>query len=62
MSTQDETKTRKAAAVEQPYQVPQQPEDFSNYVGSFSSKSVNTVDESNQSVAQEFKTNESIAI
>ena len=31
-------------------------------VGSFSSKSVNTYDESNQSVAQELNFNESIAI
>ena len=36
-------------------------EDFANAVGSFSSKSINTYDESNQSVAQELKTNESIA-
>jgi hypothetical protein len=36
--------------------------DFTNVVGSFSSKSVNTFDDSNQSVAQELKTNESIAL
>ncbi len=36
--------------------------DLANAVASFSSKSIHTVDESNQSVAQEFKTNESIAI
>ena len=36
--------------------------DLANAVASFSSKSILTVDESNQSVAQEFKTNESIAI
>ncbi|MFS8159758.1 MAG: hypothetical protein ACMG6E_06015, partial [Candidatus Roizmanbacteria bacterium] len=37
-------------------------EDFANAVVSFSSKSVNTYDESNQSVAQELRTNESIAL
>ena len=37
-------------------------EDFANAVGSFSSKSINTYDESNQSVAQEMRTNESIAL
>lgn len=36
--------------------------DFSNLIGSFSNKSAKTVDESNQSVAQELKTNESIAM
>ena len=38
------------------------PDDFTNVVGSFSSKSINTYDESNQSVAQELNTNESIAM
>jgi hypothetical protein len=39
-------------------------EDFSNLVGSFSSKHTKTAgyDESNQSVAQEMKSNESIAL
>lgn len=37
-------------------------DDFGNAVVSFSSKSVNTYDESNQSVAQELRTNESIAL
>ena len=39
-----------------------QVQEFNNVMGSFSSKSMGTVDESNQSVAQEFKTNESIAM
>jgi len=34
----------------------------SHHVGSFSGKSIKTLEESNQSVAQELKTNESIAI
>jgi hypothetical protein len=37
-------------------------DDFTNVVGSFSSKSINTYDESNQSVANELNTNESIAM
>lgn len=37
-------------------------DDFTGVVGSFSSKSINTYDESNQSVAQELNTNESIAM